>query len=55
MTFPEIRTRVDAQHLQLIGAYFDVGTGDLMIYDSSSGAFAAIDADAVQRASLPAK
>jgi hypothetical protein len=41
--------------LQLIGVYFDVGTGDLMIYEPSSSAFAATDADAVQRASLPAE
>ena len=54
-TFPEIRTRVDAEHLQLIGAYFDVGTGDLMIYDSASGAFAPLQAGAVAQASAPAK
>jgi carbonic anhydrase len=55
MTFPEIRSRVNTQYLQLIGAYFDVGTGDLTIYDPSSGAFAPVDANPVQRASLPAK
>jgi len=55
MTFPEIRARVDAQSLQLLGAYFDVGTGDLTIYDPGSGTFAPPHADAVQQASVPAK
>ena len=55
MTFPEIRSRVNEQHLQLLGAYFDVGTGNLMIYDPSSGVFVPPRADAVQRASVPAK
>lgn len=55
MTFPEIRSRVTEQHLQLLGAYFDVGTGDLMIYDPGSGAFVPPRADAAQRASVPAK
>jgi carbonic anhydrase len=54
-TFPEIRTRVDAGHLHLIGAYFDVGTGDLTIYDPSLGAFAPIDAGTAQQASAPVK
>src|SRR3984885_4869781 len=55
MTFPEICSRVNEQHLQLLGAYFDVGTGDLTIYDPSSGVFVPPRADAVQRASVPAK
>ena len=42
MTFPEIRSRVDEQHLQLLGAYFDVGSGDLTIYDRATRAFAPI-------------
>jgi carbonic anhydrase len=54
-TFPEIRARVDAGHLQLIGAYFDVGTGDVTIYDPDAGAFVPIPADAVTLASVPAK
>ena len=54
-TCPEIRTRVDAGRLQLIGAYFDVGTGDLTIYDPGSGAFAPINAEAIQQASAPVK
>jgi carbonic anhydrase len=54
MTFPEIRTRVNEQYLQLLGAYFDVGTGDLTIYDSSSGTFVPHHADAIQQASVPA-
>ena len=42
MTFPEIRSRVDERHLQLLGAYFDVGSGDLTIYDRATRAFAPI-------------
>jgi carbonic anhydrase len=41
-TFPEIRSRVDDGHLQLLGAYFDVGSGDLTIHDPRTGAFAPI-------------
>ena len=41
-TFPEIRARVNERHLQLLGAYFDVGTGDLTMYDPGSGGFAPI-------------
>jgi carbonic anhydrase len=55
MTFPEIRNRVNEQHVQLLGAYFDVGTGDLTIYDPGSGAFLPPRADAAQQASAPAK
>jgi carbonic anhydrase len=55
MTFPEIRSRVNEQHLQLLGAYFDVGTGDLTIYDPGSGTFVPLHADAAQRAAVPAK
>jgi carbonic anhydrase len=55
MTFPEIRSRVNGQHLQLLGAYFDVGTGDLTIYDPDSGVFSPPHADVSQQASVPAK
>jgi len=55
MTFPEIRNRVDTQNLQLLGAYFDVGTGDLTIYDSATRTFAPLHEVAAQQASLPAQ
>jgi carbonic anhydrase len=54
MTFPEICSRVDAEHLQLLGAYFDVGTGDLTIYDPAAGAFAPLHAVAAGQASVSA-
>ena len=40
MTFPDIRERVSAGELKLLGAYFDVGSGGLEIHDSRSGTFA---------------
>jgi carbonic anhydrase len=49
MSFPWIRSRVDDRQLQLLGAYFDVGTGDLQIYDPEPGVFARIDGEALQR------
>jgi len=39
MTFPWIRRRVEAQDLQLLGAYFDVATGHLSACDRDSGTF----------------
>jgi carbonic anhydrase len=39
LTFEEIRKRVDDNSLQLVGAYFDVATGDLQIYDPAAGEF----------------
>ncbi len=48
MTFPEIRSRVDDQHLQLLGAYFDVGSGDLTVYDRAAEAFTPIHDAAAQ-------
>ena len=38
-TFPEIRSRVDDGRLHLLGAYFDVGSGDLSFYDPGTRAF----------------
>jgi carbonic anhydrase len=38
-SFPWVRTRTEQQELRLIGAYFDVGTGCLEVYDSQAGAF----------------
>jgi carbonic anhydrase len=40
MTFPDIRERVSAGELKLLGAYFDVGSGGLAIYDAQMGEFA---------------
>jgi carbonic anhydrase len=41
MTFPDIRARVNAGDLNLLGAHFDIGNGDLALYDEQSGTFAA--------------
>lgn len=43
MTFPWIRNRVVAGDLQLLGAYFDVLTGALSVYDPAEGSFTALD------------
>jgi len=40
MTFPDIRERVHAGDLRLLGAYFDVGSGGLALYDERAGTFA---------------
>jgi carbonic anhydrase len=55
MTFPEIRNRVNEQHLQLLGAYFDVGSGDLTVYDPGSDAFVPHHDDVVEQISAPVK
>jgi len=39
MTFEEIRRRVEDKSLQLVGACFDVGSGDLLIYDQAAETF----------------
>jgi carbonic anhydrase len=39
MTFSEIRSRVEDGSLQLVGANFDVSTGDLTVYDQKAGEF----------------
>jgi carbonic anhydrase len=49
MSFPWIRNRVEDHQLQLLGAYFDVGTGDLQIYDPAPGIFVLIDDDALRQ------
>lgn len=38
-TFPGIRERVNDRRLQLVGAYFDVATCQLAVYDPSAGSF----------------
>jgi carbonic anhydrase len=55
LTFPDIRTRVSAQHLQLLGAYFDVATGDVTVHDPDAGAFVPLNADTTRQASLAVK
>jgi carbonic anhydrase len=49
MSFPWIKSRVEDRQLQLLGAYFDVGTGDLQIYDPAPGIFVLIDDDALRQ------
>lgn len=49
MTFPFIRTRVEAGALRIHGAHFGVATGDLMVRDPETGDFAPI----VDRAGQP--
>jgi len=54
MSFPWVRNRVEQGELQLIAAYFDVGSGALMVYDPALAAFAAVGAEELPRASAPA-
>ena len=42
MTFPLVRERVERLQLQLLGAYFDVASGDLSLYDPNLGGFTPI-------------
>jgi carbonic anhydrase len=44
LSFPWIRSRVDGGDLQLVGAYFDVGTGALQIHSSDATDFAPVAA-----------
>jgi carbonic anhydrase len=53
-TFPWIRSRVEERALELIGAYFDVATGDLAIYDPATCAFAPIHRGALPSMIWPA-
>jgi carbonic anhydrase len=39
LTFPDIRARVTAGDLKLLGAYFDIGNGELAIHDAQTGKF----------------
>ena len=54
-SFPWIGTRIDDGLLHLLGAYFDVGTGALTVYDPSEDAFSPIGADALLQFSAAAK
>jgi carbonic anhydrase len=44
-SFPWIEKRVTDGQLQLLGAYFDVGSGGLEIYDPAAGVFAPVAAE----------
>jgi carbonic anhydrase len=46
LSFPWISKRVTDDGLQLLGAYFDVGTGALEVYDPADRAFKRIGAEA---------
>jgi hypothetical protein len=42
------RKSANSRTLQLLGAYFDVGTGDLKFYDSDRGGFAHVTGEVLQ-------
>src|SRR3984885_6872666 len=44
-TFPWIKSRIDDRQLELLGAYFDVGTGDLTVYDAAARTFAPVNGE----------
>jgi carbonic anhydrase len=46
MSFPWINSRVAGQQLKLLGAYFDVGSGALEVYDPVASAFMPITGSA---------
>jgi carbonic anhydrase len=48
LTFPDIRKRVNERDLHIVGAYFDVATGGLSVYDPDAAAFAPIKTGAPQ-------
>jgi carbonic anhydrase len=47
MSFPWINSRVAGQQLKLLGAYFDVGSGALEVYDPDASAFMPITREGV--------
>jgi carbonic anhydrase len=47
MSFPWINSRVAGQELKLLGAYFDVGSGALEVYDPVASAFRPITREGV--------
>lgn len=47
MSFPWIKSRVEQRQLQLLGAYFDVGSGLLEVHDPETGKFTPVPAGAV--------
>ncbi len=54
MTFPWIKSRVEDRQLELLGAHFDVGTGDLTVYDRASRTFAPVNGEIAQHMTMPA-
>ena len=54
LTFPWIKSRVDAGKLELLAAYFDVATGSLAIYDPVTRVFAPIHGDILPSMLWPA-
>ena len=54
MTFPWIKRRIEQRELELLGAYFDVATGNLAIYDPATRAFAPIHSDVLPTMIWPA-
>jgi carbonic anhydrase len=42
MTFPWIHRRVQDGEIELVGAYFDVATGGLSVYDQATARFAPV-------------
>jgi len=51
MSFPWIRNRVEQQQLDLLAAYFDVGSGALAVYDPAAAAFVPVSAEILPRSS----
>jgi carbonic anhydrase len=48
-SFPWIARRIEDGQLQLLGAYFDVGSGALEVYDSDAAVFAPIATEATAK------
>jgi carbonic anhydrase len=47
LSFPWIKSRVKDRQLELLGSYFDVGTGSIEIYDSTTGNFEELVPEAI--------
>jgi carbonic anhydrase len=45
VSFPWIKSRVETRQLELLGAYFDVATGGLELYDPDQGKFMPLNAE----------
>ena len=50
MTFPWIRNRTQRGELQLLGAYFDVASGFLSVYDHRSRMFTPVVDEGIREA-----
>ena len=55
LSFPWINSRVEDRRLELLGAYFDVGTGELTVYDPGTRAFAPVAGEILAREAVPAE